>query len=92
MRRFLFALTLAFAAPAAAEPPQTHEIIYTRPSGFWTSNRPAPNGGEYKWRLMEIGVAVGLITGLLMARAIKRASRERASRPLPATWTNPPRS
>jgi hypothetical protein len=80
MRRFLLALTLAFAAPAAAEPPQTHEILYTRPSGFWTSNRPAPNGGEYKWRLMEIGVAVGLLTGLFMARAIKRANRDRAAR------------
>jgi hypothetical protein len=92
MRRFLLALTLAFAAPAAAEPPQSHEIVYTRPSGFWTSDRPAPNGGEYKWRLMEIGVAVGLLTGLLMVRAIKRANKERAARPLPPGWTDAPRS
>jgi hypothetical protein len=89
MRWLLLALTLAFAAPAAAEPPHTHEVIYTRPSGFWTSNRPAPNGGEYKWRLMEIGVAVGLLTGLFMARAIKRANRERSARmALPEAPTN----
>ena len=30
-----------------------HEIIYTRPSGFWTSNQPAPPGYQYKWRLMR---------------------------------------
>jgi hypothetical protein len=89
MRRFALALLIALAAPASAEPPHTHEIIYTRPSGFWTSNRPAPAGQAYKWRLMEIGVAVGLITGLLMARAIKRANKERSARPLPPAWTTP---
>ena len=80
MRRLLLALSLAVAAPAAAEPPTTHEIIYTRPSGFWTSNQPAPPGYQYKWRLMEIGVAVGLLTGLLLRRAIKRANAYRAAR------------
>jgi hypothetical protein len=80
MRRLLLAVTFAFAAaPAAAEPPTTHEIIYNRPSGFWTSNAPAV-GGAYKWRLMEVGIAVGLLTGLLLARAIKRANAERAAR------------
>jgi hypothetical protein len=95
MRRLLLALTLALAAPTAssAEPPTTHEIIYTRPSGFWTSNRPAPNGGEYKWRLMEVGLAVGLITGLLLARAIRRANKfrtERAVLPEARTETRKP--
>lgn len=80
MRRVLFALTLAFAAPAAAEPPTTHEIIYNRPSGFWTSNAPAPAGGEYKWRLMQIGVVVFLLTAYFVARAIKRANEERDRR------------
>lgn len=85
MRRLLLVLALALsAAPAAAlaEPPRhgEHEIIYTRPSGFWTSNRPAPPGQQYKWRLLEIGVAVGLLTGLLLRRAIKRANAERAAR------------
>jgi len=91
MRRLLLAISLAVAAPAAAEPPTTHEIIYTRPSGFWTSNRPAPSGGEYKWRLMEIGIAVGLLTGWLLARTIKKANAERAARAaLPAARTESP--
>jgi len=83
MRRLVLVIVIAFAAvPASAEPPHhgQHEIIYTRPSGFWTSNQPAPPGQEYKWRLLEIGIAVGLLTGLLMVRAIKRANAERATR------------
>jgi hypothetical protein len=90
MRRLLLALTLAVAAPtaASAEPPTTHEIIYTRPSGFWTSNRPAPAGGEYKWTLMEIGAAVGLLTALLLRRTINRARAYRAAQgPLPEART-----
>jgi hypothetical protein len=61
---------------AAAEPPHTHEIIYTRPSGFWTSNQPAEHGA-YKWRLLGIGCAVALATGLLMWRVVKRATPTR---------------
>jgi hypothetical protein len=83
MRRLVLAIVIAFAAvPAFAEPPHhgEHEIIYTRPSGFWTSNRPAPPGHEYKWRLLEIGCAVGLLTGFLLVRTIKRANAERAAR------------
>jgi len=83
MRRLLLALSLAVAAPAAAEPPTTHEIIYTRPSGFWTSNQPAPPGYQYKWRLMQIGGAVGLLTGWLLVRTIKRANEDRDRRNKP---------
>ncbi len=83
MRRLLLALSLAVAAPAAAEPPQTHEIIYTRPSGFWTSNQPAPPGYQYKWRLMQIGAVVGLLTGWLLWRTIKRANEDRDRRNKP---------
>jgi hypothetical protein len=84
VRRFvvLFGLVLALAAVAPlanAEPPTTHEIIYTRPSGFWTSNRPAV-GGAYRWRLLGIGVVVLAITGYGMLRLIKRANAERVSR------------
>ncbi len=80
VRKLVLALALAVApAAASAEPPNTHEIIYTRPSGFWTSNRPAV-GGAYRWRLLGIGTAIALITGLGMWRLVKRANAERAQR------------
>lgn len=73
-------LALAAAAPSArAEPPTTHEVIYTRPSGFWTSNRPAV-GGAYRWRLLGIGVVIAALTGYGMLRLVKRANAERADR------------
>lgn len=75
MKRLLLALGLAAggASTAAAEPPTTHEIIYTRPSGFWTSNRPAV-GGSYRYRLLGIGVVIAGGMGLLMIRLIRRAN------------------
>ena len=84
MRRFTLLLglcvTLGASAPlASAEPPTTHEIIYTRPSGFWTSNRPAV-GGAYRWRLLGIGVVILAVTGYGMLRLVKRANAERAAR------------
>lgn len=85
MRRFaiLFGLSLALAVtappPAAAEPPTSHEILSERPSGFWTSNRPAV-GGAYRYRLLGIGVVIAAITGYGMLRLVKRANAERASR------------
>jgi hypothetical protein len=73
-------LALVVAAPpAGAEPPNTHEILYTRPSGFWTSNRPAA-GGAYRWRLLGIGVAIAGLTGYGMLRLVRRANAERAGR------------
>jgi hypothetical protein len=73
------AVALAVAAPALAEPPRTHEILSERPSGFWTSNRPAV-GGAYRWRLLGIGVVIAAITGYGMLRLVRRASAERAGR------------
>jgi len=64
---------------ASAEPPTSHEIIYNRPSGFWTSNRPA-EGGAYRWRLLGIGGGILGVTGLLVVRAIRKANAERAVR------------
>jgi len=84
VRRFailvVLGLALAVAAsPASAEPPTTHEILINRPSGFWTSNRPAV-GGAYRWRLLGIGVVIGALTGYGMLRLVKRANAERAAR------------
>jgi hypothetical protein len=76
---FVFGLAMTPGHPAQAEPPQSHEIIYSRPSGFWTSNRPAV-GGAYRWRLLGVGGAVLLITGLVMWRVIRRANLARAAR------------
>ena len=84
-RCILLALAIGMAAaagspaPAGAEPPNTHEILSTRPSGFWTSNRPAV-GGAYRWRLLGIGVVIAALTGYGMLRLVRRASAERASR------------
>jgi len=81
MRRLVlaiaFVLGLGAMHGAAAEPPQTHEVIYTRPSGFWTSNRPAV-GGAYRWRLLGVGAAVLGITGFVMLRIIRKANAARA--------------
>jgi hypothetical protein len=84
VRRFAqllgLSLALAIAAPAAgAEPPTTHEILSNRPSGFWTSNRPAV-GGAYRWRLLGLGVVIAAVTGYGMLRLVRRASAERAGR------------
>lgn len=68
------------AAPVArAEPPTTHEILSNRPSGFWTSNRPAV-GGAYRWRLLGLGVVIAALTGAGMLRLIRRANAERTGR------------
>ena len=69
------------AASVRAEPPRPHqhEIIYTRPSGFWTSNAPAVNGA-YRWRLLGIGVVIATITGYGMLRLVKRANADRDAR------------
>ncbi len=81
MRRLALCLvvgmTLGVAAPAAmAEPPTSHEYLTDRPSGFWTSNRPAV-GGAYRYRLLGIGVAVALLSGFVMFRLVRRANAQR---------------
>lgn len=85
MRRLVLAVVMAVGlgagiAEVAADPPTTHEILSERPSGFWTSNRPA-EGGAYRWRMLGIGCALVLATGLLTWRLVKRANAHRASRP-----------
>ncbi len=76
---FALSLALAVGAPlAGAEPPRTHEILQNRPSGFWTSNRPA-EGGAYRWRMLGVGIVLLGVTGILMLRLVKRANAERAN-------------
>jgi hypothetical protein len=76
MRRLVLALALVCATPiiAAADPPDTHEYLTERPSGFWTSNRPAV-GGAYRYRLLLIGCAVTLGMGWFVVRLIKNTKR-----------------
>lgn len=67
---------------AAAEPQGTLrriELPSQRPSGFWTSNRPAV-GGAYRWRMLGIGVVLAAGTGYLMWRLTRRANAERTAR------------
>ena len=65
-------------ASARAEPKyKTPEKLTHRPSGFWTSNRPA-QGGAYRYGKLIIGVILVVITGTLMfllARKYARAPR-----------------
>jgi hypothetical protein len=75
----LIAIAVAPVTAAFAEPPQSHEILSDRPSGFWTSNRPAV-GGAYRYRLLGIGVILCAVTGYFVVRMLRRASAERASR------------
>jgi hypothetical protein len=60
-------------------PPRQVEVLRQRPSGFWTSNRPA-TGGAYRWRLLGIGVVLASGAGLLMWRLTRRANAERLQR------------
>jgi hypothetical protein len=75
MKRLVVCVALALGAVSAtsalAEPPESHEIIYNRPSGFWTSNRPAV-GGAYRYRLLLIGCAISLGMAWLIIRIIRK--------------------
>lgn len=83
MKRWVVWLVIAVGAGMAlvacgtdreAHPPHTHEILYNRPSGFWTSNLPATNGA-YRYRLLLIGCAIAIGMGWLMYRVVKKYGR-----------------
>jgi hypothetical protein len=81
----IISLVLGLAGVALADGPvdetprrRTHEILSERPSGFWTSNRPAKT--PYRWRLLGIGVVLAGGTGVMMWRMVKRANAERDAR------------
>ena len=76
MKKLVLLVLLAFAGVAAAQSdakPQRREreILRERPSGFWTSNRPA-QGGAYRWRLLGLGVVIAAGMGILIVRTLKR--------------------
>jgi hypothetical protein len=75
---FLFALG---GASAADEPPRQQrqrEILRERPSGFWTSNRPAEHGA-YRWRLLGLGVVIVGTMGFLILRTLRRTNSRRSN-------------
>ncbi len=85
MGRLVLIMMLWFGGPAMADEPaartvRQHEILQHRPSGFWTSNRPAEHGA-YRWRLLGIGVVLAGITGLVMWRLVRKASAARRAGP-----------
>ena len=53
------------------------EILHAKPSGFWTSNRPAV-GGAYRYRMMGVGIGIAAIMGTIMIVVIKRNGRRAA--------------
>lgn len=69
MKKLVLLLLLACAGVAQGEPRQP-EVLSNRPSGFWTSNRPAVNGA-YRWRLLGIGVVIAGIAGIVMMRVLR---------------------
>lgn len=78
----------ATQAPVAATPGDEHlvqpdtamrepERLQYKPSGFWTSGRPAV-GGAYRYRLLGIGVAVLVLTAIVMIWVVRRHPERRA--------------
>ena len=54
------------------------QMLDSRPSGFWTSNRPA-RGGAYRWRIMAAGGLVLAITMFFVLRLLIRTARTSAA-------------
>jgi hypothetical protein len=73
----------ARAPGPAAQPEETDSVmpqperLMQKPSGFWTSGRPAV-GGAYRYRLLGIGTGVMLVTAAMMVWVIRRHPRRNA--------------
>ena len=75
VKKLVLAILLGCSALAYAQgdpQPQRREreVLRERPSGFWTSNRPATHGA-YRWRLLGLGVLIAGITGYVMVRVVR---------------------
>lgn len=89
LRRAVCVLALCLGAtvavaqpdPSGFEPPPSQmrrpEVLTQRPSGFWTSNRPA-NGSRYRWRIMGAGALVLAVTGVGVFFLLRAVGSERA--------------
>jgi hypothetical protein len=64
-------------APEPGSVMRRPEQLSHKPSGFWTSNRPA-KGGAYRWRIMGMGALVLAIAVFFVVRMLRRVSRQRA--------------
>jgi hypothetical protein len=62
--------------PAPGSNQRQLETRTGRPSGFWTSTRPA-KGGAYRWRILAVGSAVLAITTFFVMRLLRRTARAR---------------
>lgn len=71
-------------APAPDSQMRAPEQLSGRPSGFWTSTRPA-KGGRYRWRIMAAGGAVLAVTMFFVIRLLVRSSRARTTAPATPT-------
>lgn len=60
--------------PAEGSNMRAPQMLDSRPSGFWTSNRPS-RGGAYRWRIMAAGGVVLAITMFFVLRLLIRVSR-----------------
>jgi hypothetical protein len=84
VKKLVLLLVLAWCGVAAAdEPPRQQrqrEILRERPSGFWTSNRPAEHGA-YRWRLLGLGVVIAGGMGFMIVRTLRRARPPSSPRP-----------
>jgi hypothetical protein len=80
---FLLAIGMAAAGPsqAAAAPPPPREKLTAKPSGFWTSSRPA-KGGAYRYRMLGIGAGLAILTAFVTFRVIRRHGGEGKPRPI----------
>lgn len=63
--------TAPAADPLERDPRTNRPKLVGKPSGFWTSPRPA-RGGAYRYRMLGIGVALLALTGLVTLRVLRR--------------------
>jgi len=78
VRKLVPLLLLLWVSVAQAEP-REREILRERPSGFWTSNRPATHGA-YRWRLLGLGVVIAGLSGYMIVRVLRNPNVSREGR------------